>query len=602
MSKKPGLFSAISLISCAVLLFAATNIYYPKWQNTQTEATISWDVTGYYLYLPAIFIYGDATQLEFMQDILDEYQPSPHMDQAFKHESGNYIFKYSAGMALAYSPAFFAAWLFASLTDYPADGFSRPFQFALSQWSLLIAFLGLFYLRRFLRLFFSDLSVGLSLVAIVFGSNYLSYASTNGAMTHNYLFTIYALLLWNTHLFYLKPTMVRAVAIGLLCGFATIIRPTELITVLIPLLWGLHLPLTHFLKDRGAFLLKNSLKICAAVLGFLIIGSLQLIYWKTMSGDWLVYTYEDQGFSWLQPKIWKGFFSSRAGWLLYSPMMALALVGLFFLRKQQRKLFGLCLLMAVLIIYITFSWDIWWYGGSLGQRALVQSYAIFSIPMAAFFTVVGRKRYRQWIFLPVLMFFSLYNIYWFHQSHRGGLFAAEQMNSSYFWSVLGRFSVDEDTIKLLDTNDKVHREFDNPRLVLLHDFDEMTTVDCQMAPIDGSGSLCLPPGETQSPVFFVDGVPAAGELAVRTSALFQIKDKEWDYWKQSLFVVHFFNDEDIIRSRQIRIQRFLNPGQMRELYFDINVPHRNFNRVGVQIVNPGSAHPLIVDNLKVYYF
>jgi len=137
MSKKPGLFSAISLISCAVLLFAATNIYYPKWQNTQTEATISWDVTGYYLYLPAIFIYGDATQLEFMQDILDEYQPSPHMDQAFKHESGNYIFKYSAGMALAYSPAFFAAWLFASLTDYPADGFSRPFQFALSQWSPL---------------------------------------------------------------------------------------------------------------------------------------------------------------------------------------------------------------------------------------------------------------------------------------------------------------------------------------------------------------------------------------------------------------------------------------------------------------------------------
>ena len=43
----------------AILWFFLGFSYYPKWEKPWSEATISWDVSGYYHYLLAIFIYKD---------------------------------------------------------------------------------------------------------------------------------------------------------------------------------------------------------------------------------------------------------------------------------------------------------------------------------------------------------------------------------------------------------------------------------------------------------------------------------------------------------------------------------------------------------------
>ena len=79
----------------ALIFVLANTFYHSRWDNTQTEAPISWDVSGYYAYLPAIFIHKDIKKLEYLPGIIEQYRPSPSMDQAFKHDSGNYIFKYS---------------------------------------------------------------------------------------------------------------------------------------------------------------------------------------------------------------------------------------------------------------------------------------------------------------------------------------------------------------------------------------------------------------------------------------------------------------------------------------------------------------------------
>ena len=39
-----------------------------------------------------------------------------------------------------------------------------------------------------------------------------------------------------------------------------------------------------------------------------LVGFIQLAYWKYASGEWLVYSYEDQGFSWLKPHLYEGIF------------------------------------------------------------------------------------------------------------------------------------------------------------------------------------------------------------------------------------------------------------------------------------------------------
>ena len=102
---KPQNRSFFALLFCIAFILG-THAYYPKWQMTKTEATISWDVSGYYFYLPALLIYKDLRKVEFRDSIVQQYEMSSGGYQAYDHESGNRVMKYSAGMSLQYLPFF----------------------------------------------------------------------------------------------------------------------------------------------------------------------------------------------------------------------------------------------------------------------------------------------------------------------------------------------------------------------------------------------------------------------------------------------------------------------------------------------------------------
>ena len=124
-------FSLIAFFFCCALMVGAA-LWYPKWEKPQTEATLSWDVMGYYLYLPAALIYKDLKTLSFKDDILKEYHPTSSFYQAFPYTNGNYVMKYPIGMAILYFPFFLIAHFLAGLLDYPTDGFSLPYQMGIS--------------------------------------------------------------------------------------------------------------------------------------------------------------------------------------------------------------------------------------------------------------------------------------------------------------------------------------------------------------------------------------------------------------------------------------------------------------------------------------
>jgi len=380
------------LVLCCLWIWIVGFFYYPKWNKSRTEATISWDVSGYYYYLPALFIYHDIKHLAWSDSIQQKYYPASTQYQAFDHPSGVKVMKYAAGMAVQYLPWFLIAHGIAQLTHFPADGFSPPYQFMLSFGSIFMACLGLWFIRRLLLNYFSDSVVAITLLLLVIGTNYLNYSAIDGAMTHNYLFTLYAMLLWFTDRWYRQPSWFDSFAIGACLGLAALTRPTEIIAGGIPLLWGLtdirKLParLQYWWEQRRYLIL--AIGVMAAI------GSIQIIYWKWVAGEFLVYSYQDQGFSWLHPHLGNGLFSYKKGWLVYTPMMALALIGFYYLWQHWRSLFWATLTFAMAFIYITFAWDIWWYGGSLGQRAMVQSYAVLTIPLAAMVTQI--KTWRSW--------------------------------------------------------------------------------------------------------------------------------------------------------------------------------------------------------------
>jgi hypothetical protein len=572
----------MALVVGYCLIFGTGFFYYPKWKQPATEATLSWDVSGYYLYLPAILIYQDIKHCNFKDSVLNKYHPTPDFQQAFHHPSGNYILKYTLGQALLFSPFFFAGHIYASITDtYIADGFSYPYQISIGLGMLLYSFIGLYYLRKVLLKYFTDVATAITLLVIVFATNYLDYAAIDGAMTHNTLFTLYAILIYCVIQFYQKPSLQNAILIGFFSGLATLTRPTELISLLIPLLWGIKN--LEDIKFRIAFLRKEPKYLIITLIIFLLIISVQFVYWKWVSGHWIVYTYGEEGFDWLQPHFINGLFSFKAGWLIYSPIMILSLIGFINLFKNQREHFYSTLVFSLIFCYVCFSWKEWWYGASLGQRAMIQAYPILAFPLTAFVEQV----YKKSLWKPILnLFIGLciyYNLWLTHQAHKGGLFRAGEMNAAFWFATIGRYHVSNDVESLLDNEDRYTGTLTNE--VQVFKKSELITIGKD--------------NQFSKELFFT--IPSNCNW-VRASAEIRTPQKEWDMWKMPQFMIKFYRSGAVCKTNAIRISRLLSEGEEQYIKIDARVPNENIDSVSVLFWNAGSEKQVFINKLKVVGF
>lgn len=574
--------SKISLVVCYCLIFATSIFYYPKWKQSATEATLSWDVSGYYLYLPAIFIYHDIKQCNFKDSILNKYHPTPDFQQVIRHPSGNFVLKYTAGQALLYSPFFFAGHIYASLFGtFSSDGFSYPYQISIGLGMLLYSFIGLYYLRKVLLIYFTDVATAISLLVVVFATNYLDYAAIDGAMTHNTLFTIYAILIYCVIKFYEKPSLRNAILIGFFTGMVTLIRPTELISFLIPLLWGIRN--YQDFKFRIAFLGKEPKYLIVSICFFLLIISIQFVYWKLVSGEWIIYTYGDEGFNWFQPHFIDGIFSFKAGWLIYSPIMILSIFGFVQLFKNHREQFYSTLVFTLIFCYICFSWKEWWYGASLGQRAMIQAYPILTFPLTAFIEHIYKR--KLWIII-LNLFIALciyYNLWLTHQAHKGGLFRAGETNAAFWFATVGRYHVSDDVESLLDNEDRYTGTQINE--VQIFNKSELITIGKD--------------NQFSNELFF--NIPTYCNW-VRASANINTPQKEWDMWKMPQFIIKFYRSGTVSKTNFIRISRLLSDGEEKYIKIDARVPKGKTDSVSVLFWNAGSEKQVLINHLKVVAF
>lgn len=370
----------IIILITAIGIYVVFNVSYWK-----TDRVISWDIITYYGYLPATFIYNDVT-LEFLdknpgdRNYIFWYGVSP--------TGGKYI-KMSMGLAFLYAPFFFLGHLGAHLFNYHTGGFSLPYKMALVFSCIFYMWLGLFFLRKSLKQYFSEIITGLVLILIVFGTNYFNYATLDAPMSHTYSFALFSLFILMVTKWYKNPSLKNSVFIGLLSGLISLIRPTNIIIIILFVFYGI-LSKNDLLIRTKLYLSKSALLLVIIVFAF-IVWIPQMLYWKTVTGSYLFYSYADEGFFFNNPQILEGLFSYRNGWLVYSPVMAFALIGLPFLYRSAREIFIPVLLFTVVNIYVVLSWWCWWYTG-FGNRAMIDSYAVLAFPLAAFLNWTARQK------------------------------------------------------------------------------------------------------------------------------------------------------------------------------------------------------------------
>ncbi len=589
------MLSRATYILCLLLMGYTSFFFYPRWKQSWSEASIAWDVSGYYWYLPSIFIYHDVKHQGFKDSILEKYAPTGHdFQQAMKLDNGNYVMKYSSGMAVMFLPFFAVAHMVAGPLGYPRDGFSLPYQLGIQLGGFLISILGLWYLRKLLLIFYDDKAVAITLLLLVFGSNYLNYSSIDCGMSHCWLFTLYVFLLLNTHYFYQSFKIKYAVRIGLLVGLATLTRPTDIISCLIPLFWGMDSVSLTVIKERTSLIIKQFKELMLAGLCAILVISIQLIYWKYVSGHWLVYSYGGQTFSWNHPHVFLYSFNYRTGWLTYTPMLMLAVLGFIpFLLKGKNRV--AVIVFCMVNYYIVSAWDIWWYGG----RAMVQGYAMLMFPLASLVSLALDKKILLWLFTPVALLFIYFNAWITWQSHKGGLYDADCMTESYFWRVLGRWSVPENTIVLRDKTELFEAQPVDPHLLYQNDLRSDTASS-------DAKYLVLNKQIQTSPVY---SFPFSGDNAkwLRVQATFHCGHKEWNVWKMTQFVVRLIDKsktgERIVKENVILVSRLLHDGGTRNISLDMKLPpNEHYDSVRILFWNGDSDKELDIRDLKAWTF
>lgn len=372
------------LLSLLAALLLVGVICYNNLSRMPTNI-ISWDVYGYYLYLPQAFIRDDLAlkDAKGTMELMKQYESSATFYQAEPLPNGNHVMKYTMGMAIAYAPFFAVGHQVAKATGQPADGYSKPYQHSLLAAVIFYAILGVFFLRGALLRIFPDRVAALVLLAVTLGTNYYLHVTSGGAgaMSHNFLFTSYAAILFFTLRWHATQRWVDALGIGLACGITILARPTEIVCLFIPLLWGVHSLPT--LGSKVSLLLSRWPHLLTVFLSILCFGLLQMVYWKYVSGNWLVDSYggnPGEGLDLDRPHILKVLFSFRKGWLVYTPIMAFAVLGLVTLYRQQRAYFWPITLYFLANLYLVSCWSTWYYAQSFSQRALIPSYAVLAVP------------------------------------------------------------------------------------------------------------------------------------------------------------------------------------------------------------------------------
>ncbi len=398
------------------------------------------DVVSYYGYLPAIFIFGnihlnfDVTHNDLFNEgfFSDKYWPETA-------PNGGKVIKTTMGLSMLYAPFFFLGHLTAKMLGYPPLGYSLPYNIFLLLSCFFYLMIGFYYLRKLLIKNFSEIATTLTLLSVYFGTNLYFYSTTEALMSHSYLFSLLCVFLYFTVLWHDQPTFKNTIVLGFIGGLMTVIRPTALLLMLIPMLYTIIDKETFLQKIK--LIVNEKYKILLLLIVFILPILPQLFYWKYITGDWLFNSYTNERFYFNNPHIIQVLFSYRNGLLIYSPIMIFALIGFIFLKRYSPKFMISALVTFAILLYTISSWWCWWFGGSYGMRALIDLFGLLALPMAAFYQFVFTKKVIYKVSLTILFLLLIALSLFQTIQYRRGLVHYDSGTKESFWINFGKLEI-----------------------------------------------------------------------------------------------------------------------------------------------------------------
>jgi len=598
------------------LVYVAGFLLFGNWQHIHTRG----DDIGYYLHVVSFWKYQDVGNYEQTLTSLIETHPEaealpqdPYLIRTT--DIGRKYIKYTLGTAVMESPFFLLADAYANSTDaYATHGWSEPYYFLIALSNVLYVLAGLWLLCLLLDRHFTPTTVVLSMIGVALATN-LYFQATYMTMSHGFLFFDYCLLLWLSIRFYKAPNRWSALGIGAVVGLITITRIPELISVVIPLLWGVTT--RGQLKERLQFLLKNYHYLLAAAVGFLVLMAIQISYWHYVSGQLIFNPYEGEGFNFLQPHIWDGLFSFRNGWLIYTPIMLFSLVGLFFLKRHYAAPFVPILVFVGAQAYIHYSYYAWWFFPGLGSRPMVEAYPLLAFGLAAFIQTVLEKPPLRWLPYILVGFFLWLNLFQTWQMKEGVIYSPNG-SFAFYYETFGTMHPDRNALRAYDLKDLQPdtSEIQEKQVLAMEDFEAPTFSET----VAYSGQHAFYTKTAGEELILAEQIPLkslspGAWLKVEVQAYVAPTDMIWDRDRLANLILELWNEDGKRRRfRTIKIASHIGntkhsiwhtgvPGQWGEASFFVKLPRsvqKGWTAKAYLLNNHGQG--LYVDDFELSYY
>lgn len=366
--------SAFSKIKKSHLVFGLLFVIYLTfflWQRWNDSDESGWkkiivsDGKGYYSYLTHLFIENDLT-----------YRSDEHL-YAVPTEEGNYINRFYCGTAILEAPFFFLGYGIAAIFNYPLDGYSEPFAFCLVLSAIFYTLAGFYFIYVILkRKFGLDDNTALTVIFIgALGTNIIFYATILAVFSHAYSFFTIAWFMYQFFKTIEKPNTKNILLSALLLSLIVVIRPVNGIVILL---------LPFFFENGKSFLDFTKKILFNKNVFYLLIGGLipvfiQCWFWYMQTGNWIEWSYKQEGFNFTHPEIFRVLFSFRRGLFIYCPLLLISLLGFYFWWKESRWKASWLFIFLLIFTYVISSWWHWTYGDTFGMRPFNDVIIIFML-------------------------------------------------------------------------------------------------------------------------------------------------------------------------------------------------------------------------------
>jgi len=351
------------------------------------------DPIGYYVYLPSLIFDHDL-------DFADEYAHFQGVGDASPDQprtaTGKMPNPFAIGVAILWLPFFLVGHLAALVARLPTDGLSPPYQIAVYLGNVVYGFAGIVLIYRLIEREFAREIALLATVLIWFTSGVLYYLFPLVPMSHMPSMFIVALFITLWLIWRDEPTLAAYLALGAVAGLAALVRWQNALFLILP-----GADILSEARRRGV---DRDLGLHALTIGvaFLVVFFPQMVVWKILYGSFVTVP-QGAGFvSWFKPDFFDVLFSSRHGLFSWTPIILLAVIGLFMFPRKKRTAGYLLAAAFALQLYINSVAG--WVGWSFGMRRFINCSALFGLGLAALLTKLQQRiRPRYLVLVAILL-------------------------------------------------------------------------------------------------------------------------------------------------------------------------------------------------------